>query len=56
MPLETVNTATFGMAPSTLMVLPIHRTMAGYQPANSGQIEFAPFLLARLTSVSFYYN
>ena len=37
MPLETVNTATlactFGMAPSTLIVMPIHRTMAGNQPA-----------------------
>lgn len=37
MPLETVNAAslacTFGLAPSTLMVLPIHRTMAGNQPA-----------------------
>ncbi len=37
MSIETVNTATvactFGLAPSTLMVLPLHRTMAGNQPA-----------------------
>lgn len=37
MSLETVNTATlqctFGVAPSMLAVLPIHRVMAGNQPA-----------------------
>ena len=47
MPLETVNTATlactFGMAPSTLMVLPIHRTMAGYQPA-ANIMDHAPMV------------
>ena len=47
MPLETVNTATlactFGMAPSTLMVLPVHRTMAGYQPA-ANIMDHAPMV------------
>lgn len=47
MPLETVNTATlactFGMAPSTLMVLPTHRTMAGYQPA-ANIMDHAPMV------------
>ncbi|WP_114860443.1 DUF4280 domain-containing protein [Azospirillum brasilense] len=37
MPMQVVNGATlqcsFGMAPSTLVVLPVHRTMAGNQPA-----------------------
>lgn len=37
MPMQVVNGATlqcsFGMAPSMLVVLPVHRTMAGNQPA-----------------------
>ncbi|CAO3449777.1 hypothetical protein [Azospirillum argentinense] len=37
MPMQVVNGATlqcsFGMAPSTFVVLPVHRTMAGNQPA-----------------------
>lgn len=47
MPIETVNTATlactFGMAPSTLMVLPLHRTMAGNQPA-ANIMDHAPMV------------
>jgi hypothetical protein len=47
MPIETVNTATlactFGMAPSTLMVLPIHRTMVGNQPA-ANIMDHAPMV------------
>lgn len=47
MALETVNTATlsctFGIAPSMLMVLPINRVMAGYQP-SANIMDHKPFV------------
>ena len=45
MPFQVVNLATtactFGLSPSTLAVLPIHRTLAGGQPA-ANIMDFVP--------------